>query len=586
VSILAQTLEKKLKKAFPKALVEASLDGRSILTLKGQCANWQQVVAIGHWAAKLPDTKNVVNEICPADIIVPKKDYSALRARGEALGVVAEVDVLIAGAGVCGCAVAREIAKYDLSVLVAEMGEDVAVGATKANNGNIHPGHAVKPGTLKAKLNIEGNRLYDAWADQLGFELQRCGAMGFITNPLLKPALKYSYRRARQNGVDGVELVNGKRACELEPGLAQNNFKGKIKAALWLPSMALVEPHKVTLALAENAVQNGVSFWLNTTVAAILTENGAVIGAVTSKGIIRANCVINCAGLYADDISAMAGDKSYTIHPRKGVIALLDKAVRPKYNSLCEHITFEDVKRAIKSPVTKGGGMCRTPEGNILMGPSAIEIPDKEDLSVTPEELKYAMGRGDETISYSNIIRYFAGNRPADYREDFIIEMSDVTDGFINVGAIQSPGLAAAPAIAQLVEKILTDHLEHKGKPALRKASWQPRRERQVEFRHLNRTEQDELIRRDPRYGRVICRCENITEGEIVDALRSPLPPASIDAVKRRTRAGMGRCQGGFCQPRVIELMAHELGKAWTDITLKGENTSVLLKQNREMAKH
>jgi glycerol-3-phosphate dehydrogenase len=582
VKNVARTIQEQLIRAFPGTRLQVEMDARGILTLRGACDTWQQVVAIGHRAAKLPGVSNVVNELTPAAVQVPKKNYSALRAQGEAQGLVAEVDVLIVGAGVCGCAVARELAKYNLSILVAEMGDDVAVGATKANNGNIHPGHAVKPGTLKAKLNVEGNRMYDAWAAELGFTLQRCGAMGFITNPLLKAALYYSYRRARKNGVDGVELVSGKRACELEPGLVLNGYQGKVKAALWLPSMALVEPHKVTVALAENAALNGVRFWLNTTVAAIQTADGAVSGAVTSRGIVRARYIINCAGLYADEISAMAGDKCYTIHPRKGVIALLDKAQKPIYESLCEYITFEDIKQALKNPETKGGGMCRTPEGNILMGPSAMEIPDKEDLSVTPEELKYAMSRGDKNITYSNIIRYFAGNRPADYKEDFVIAMSEVTDGFINVGAIQSPGLAAAPAIAQMVEKILIEDLEQKGNPLAQKTNWQPRRNREVEFRHLNREQQDELIRSDPRYGRVVCRCENITEGEILDALHSPVPPASIDAIKRRTRAGMGRCQGGFCQPRVIELMAREMGKEWTEITLKGEGTNILARQNRK----
>ena len=582
---MAKPIQEQLEKAFPGIRLQAEMDARGILTLKGECESWQQVVAVGHKAANLDGVRNVVNELSPVGIQVPKKDYSVLRTLGEAQGIVAVVDVLIVGAGISGCAIARELSKYNLSILVAEMGDDVAVGATKANNGNIHPGHAAKPGTLKARLNVEGNRMYDRWADELGFEFQRCGAMGFVTSLLLKPTLLYPYSQAKKNGVPGAEMVNGTRACELEPGLVRNGLGPKVKAALWLPTMGLVEPHKVAVALAENAAVNGVKFWLNTTVAGILTEGGTVLGTVTNKGSIRAKYVINCAGVYADEISAMAGDRCYTIHPRKGVIALLDKAVRPEYDSLCEEVTIAEVKRALQHSETKGGGMCRTPEGNILMGPSAIEIPDKEDLSATPDELKYAMGRGDKTISYGNIIRYFAGNRPADYTEDFVIGMSDVTDGFINVGAIQSPGLTAAPAVARMVEGILTEHAKRRGCPITKKADWQPRRKREVDFRHLSREQQDELIRHDPRYGRIVCRCETITEGEILDALHSPVPPASIDAIKRRTRAGMGRCQGGFCQPRVLELMAREFGQEWTEVTLKGEGTNVLTKQNREGAK-
>ena len=574
-------IKKTLQRAFPESRLSLQLDGRGILTLAGKCADWQQVVAVGHRAAALPGVKNVVNELRVPGLAVPKKNYGAMRSRGLKKGVVADVDLLIIGAGISGCAVARELAKYRLDILVVEMSDDIATGATKANNGNIHPGHAEKPGTLKARLNVEGNRLYTRWAEELDFTLQRCGAMGFITSTLLWPALLYGYHRAVKNDVDGVELVSGRRAVELEPGLERCGLAPQVKGAMWLPSMALVEPYQVAVALAENAADNGVRFRFNCTVADILTEAGAVTGAVTTEGIIRAGTIINCAGVHADEISAMAGDRCFTIHPRRGVIAILDKAQEPEFHRLCEHITLETVKQNLKKSHTKGGGMCYTPEKNILMGPSALEIADKEDLSTSAVELAYAMGRGDETIDYSKIIRFFAGNRPADYSEDFIIEMSPVTGGFINVSAIQSPGLAAAPAIAKKVEQIIAEAAAVSGTPLENNPQWNPIRRRRPEFRHLSRQEQDALIQQDPRYGRIICRCETITEGEIAEALRSPLPPASIDAIKRRTRAGMGRCQGGFCQPRVLELLARERGERWTEITLKGGASAILSRPNR-----
>lgn len=579
-----QKIRKALEKAFPEVLVELSADDRGILTLKGECESWQQLVKIGHKAAKQPGVANVVNAMMVKGLTIPRKDYSAARAKGEALGEVATADVVIVGAGISGCGIARELAKYNLRILVVEMSDDVATGATKANNGNIHPGHAAKPGTLKAKLNVEGNRMYTAWAEELGFELQRCGAMGFITNGWLRPVLRYAYNKAVKNGVDGVEIVSGSRARQLEPGLDRNGLGEKVKAALWLPSMGLVEPYKVAVALAENAAENGVEFWFNCTVADVLVEGREVQGVVTSRGIVKTKTVINCAGVFADEISAMAGDESYTIHPRKGVIAILDKNNQPEYDCLGEHITMETVKLTLSNTETKGGGMCRTPEWNTLMGPSATEGPDKEDLSATAKDLAYAMGRGDETIGYGDIIRFFAGNRPADYKEDFVIGMSPITKGFVNVGAIQSPGLAAAPAIARMVEGILMDAAQSNGTPLVKKDNWQPRRAREVEFRHLSREEQDALIQKDPSFGKIICRCESITEGEILQAMRSPVPPASVDAVKRRTRAGMGRCQGGFCQPRVLELMAKETRQSWLDITLKGNETNILLKNNRTAA--
>ncbi len=575
-------IKKALQKAFPKVELSVGLDDRGILTLYGECASWQQLVDIGHKAARLPGVENVVNELRVAGQRIPQKDYRPLRDAGRSRGLAADVDVLIIGAGITGCGIARELAKYKLDILVVEMSGDVATGATKANNGNIHPGHAEKPGTLKARLNVEGNRLYTRWAEELHFTLQRCGAMGFITSRWLWPALLYGYIKALKNGVEGVQLVGGRRAVELEPGLKRSAIG--VKGAMWLPTMALVEPYQVTVALAENAAENGVRFWFNCTAADILTEKGAAVGAVTTKGIVRSRIIINCAGVYADEISAMAGDKSFTIHPRKGVIAILDKARSPAYDCLCDHVTFETVRRTLQKSYTKGGGMCYTPEKNILMGPSASESPDKEDLSTSARELAYAMGRGDETIDYSDVIRYFAGNRPADYSEDFIIGMSPITAGFINVAAIQSPGLAAAPAIAGKVEQIVAAAAEERGEPLERDPGWEPLRLPQPEFRHLSLAEQEALIRKDPRYGRIICRCETITEGEILDALRSPVPPASIDAVKRRTRAGMGRCQGGFCQPRVLELLARERGISWTEVTLKGEGSRILLKSNRPRA--
>lgn len=575
-----QLISQTLREQFPDLTLDVSLDSHAIATLRGDCTSWAQLVAVGHAAAKIQGVKNVVTELTVNGAPPPQKDYTPLREAGLRTGVIDTADVVIIGAGISGCAIARALSKYKLSVLVLEQSEDVATGATRANNGNIHPGHAAKPGTLKAKLNVRGNRMYTQWAQELGFELQRCGAIGGVTDERLIPALQQAYQVAKLNGVDGVELVDGARAKELEPGFVRNN--DPVVAALWLPSMGLVEPYKVAVALAENAAQNGVRFRFHCAVADILRDGSGVTGVVTSQGLVHAKYVINCAGVYADDISAMAGDKSYTIHPRKGVIALLDNHRKPYYDSLAEVITLEDAARAKKNENTKGGGMCRTPEWHILMGPSATEIPDKEDHATTPGDLAYSMGLGTHyALPYGEIIRMFAGVRPADYAEDFIIEMSPVTDRFINVGGIQSPGLAAAPAVAELVEEILSAHLSAAGTPLVPDETFEPRREPPICFHQLSRAEQDALIQKDPRYGKIICRCETITEGEILDAIRSPIVPTTIDAIKRRTRAGMGRCQGGFCQPRVLELLARELGQDWVDIHLGDPGSQILLEGNR-----
>lgn len=377
-------------------------------------------------------------------------------------------------------------------------------------------------------------------------------------------------------------MVSHEEAVELDPkiGVELERLGKRAAAALWLPSMGVVEPYEVVVALAENAARNGVKFLLNCTVGEILRRDGQVEGVVTERGIIKASYVINCAGVYADEISEMAGDRCYTIHPRKGTIAILDKACPPLFRGMGGISTREEtVKKNVES---KGGGMCLTPEHNILLGPSATEVPDKEDVDTTPEDLAYAMSRNSNPyVGYGDIIRIFAGTRPADFKEDFIIEMSDRTHGFINVGAIQSPGLASAPAVAEMTVGILKEDWEKTLGPLAERPGYDPVEPPKTEFRHMSHEEQDELIRKDPRYGKVICRCEQITEGEILDAIHSRIVPASIDAVKRRTRAGMGRCQGGFCQPRVLELLARELGKEWVEITLKGKGSNVLVEENR-----
>ena len=580
------TLERRLKKQFPDAEINVTVDSRNILTLTGECSGWDELVKIGHTAAKDKKIKNVVNHMTVRGMEIPKKDYTLFKEQGERIGVADEADVVIIGAGVTGCGIARELSKYDLKIVLVEMSDDVATGATKSNNGNIHPGYAAKPGTLKAKLNVEGNRMYTDWANELHFDLKRVGAFGFVTNPLLGIALRAVYKVCKINGVP-AELVGRERAAEIEPGLIRNGLADKVQMGLWMPSMGIVEPYQVAIALAENAAVNGVKFVFDCTVADILRENGRVTGVCTNKGIIKTKYVINCAGVHADEISAMAGDECFTIHPRKGVIAILDKAKKPEYDTLCSYVDWDGLKLTIKNLIaeTKGGGMCYTPEGNILMGPSAQEVPDKDDKSTDAENLGYAMGRGDSTIQYKDVIRFFAGSRPADYKEDFFIEMSEITDGFINVAGIQSPGLASSPAIAKMVEGIVKDHAMKHGHMLRKKLHWNPVREEKPVFRRMSREEQDRLIKENPSYGKIICRCEKITEGEILDAIHSPVPPTSVDGIKRRTRAGMGRCQGGFCQPRVLEILAREQHREWTDICLKGEGSNILLADNRPGAK-
>lgn len=567
-----------LRKDFPRFALTAAIDSRAIVTLSGECDSWQTLVDVGHRIAKVEGVRNVVSDMTVKDLAIPRKDYSPYLAQAAEAGEYGTCDVAIIGAGVVGCGIARELARSNLDILVVEASDDVCTGASKANNGHIHPGHAAAPGTLKAKLNVRGNYLYTRWAEELGFEFQRCGSMAIITDERERPGLEKLLAVGIANGVPGIELVSGERAREIEPGIEREGIEAV--AALYMPSMGVVEPYQVVVALAENAAENGVRFLFNATVADVLRENGEVKGVVTSKGTIRARYVINCAGVYSDEISAMAGDRSHTIHPRRGTLVIMDKNVRPLY-SVNGSVYGNGYKKS-KNLESKGGGMCRTPEWNILLGPSAVENPDKENVDSTPEEMEYVMALNQNANAGGHsIIKIFAGARPADFKEDFWIEMSPVTHGFVNVGAIQSPGLASAPAIAEMVVGIVADDYAARGERLPLREGFIPIRRRRPEFRHLLREEQDKLIRDNPAYGRVICRCETITEGEILDAIRSPVRPGSVDAVKRRTRAGMGRCQGGFCQPRVLELLSRELGLDPAEVTLKGQGTNILLTDNR-----
>jgi len=572
---MLENLKKVASKAFPEIKMELSADNRNIVTVQGECLTWQQVVDVGHFLAKQEGVKNVVNEMTVKGMIIPKKDYSEAAAAGRAAGVIRKADVVIVGAGVCGCGIARTLSKYDLDIVVAEMSDDVCTGASKANNGNIHPGMSVKPGTLKAKLNVEGNAMYDQWAEELGFTLHRNGCLAVMTDEKLLEGSKLTMKVAEINGVPGGKILTPEEVIEIEPRVVNRGIN--IAGGAWFPTMGEVDSYEVVIALAENAAVNGVEFMFHTTVADVLTENGEVKGVVTNNGIIEAKYVINCAGVYADEISAMAGDKCFTIHARKGTLAILDKNAPPEFDPLTRLYTGNEVQNK-KNSESKGGGSCRTVEYNVLLGPSAEEVPDKEDNATCREGFDYAMAtNANRNAGLKDVIKVFCGVRPADYSEDFIIEMSPVTHGFINVGGIQSPGLASAPAIAKMVEGIV---LEDAG-TLNEKADYNPYREKKVEFRHLSREEQDELIQKDPRYGRIICRCEKITEGEILDAINSPIVPTTVDAIKRRTRAGMGRCQGGFCQPKVLEILARELGKEWTDIHLKDGNSRILFEGNR-----
>ncbi len=549
-----------------------------VVFLKGEVNEWQEVVDIGHEVAAVKGVRNIVNDITSKGITVKNEDNKELIQ--EALrSDVTECDVLIIGGGVSGCAIAHAFGKYDLKTIVLEKNSDIGTEATKANNGNIHPGLLAKYGTLKAKLNLKGNKMYTEWAKDLDFELQRPGSLVVfyeekhkkqfdMMRVLKRTGLGYFIKPAKQMmRTPGLKWLSAKEVKEMEP-----NIKGSPIGGFWMTTMGLVEPFEVVYALSENAIDNGVEFKMDTKVLAIQTE-GNIHKVITNNGIFKTKTIINAAGVYADKIAEMVDDKFYTIHARRGAIAILDKSRKGFINRPA------GIMKSGGNKNSKGGGASLTPEGNFLWGPTAKEVYDREDKSVEAADMEYILALGQsvtDEVKKNEIIQFFAGIRAADYREDFIIEKSRTVNGFIHVAGIQSPGLAAAPAVAEMVEKIYKK--DHRLKV---KENYIKTRKRTPIFRELSHEAQDKLIQQNPKYGRIICRCEMITEGEILDAIHAPIPATSLDAVKRRSRAGMGRCQSGFCGSKVLEIIARELDVPMTEVTLKGKDSKILERENR-----
>lgn len=476
-------------------------------------------------------------------------------------------DVIIIGCGVTGAACARALARYQLRVGVLEASNDVANGTTKANSAIVHAGYDPLPGTKMARLNVAGTAMFPALCRTLDVPYRNNGSLVLSLSEEDDGTLKTLYDRGRANGVPGLALLDRAQTLALEPNLAP-----ELRGALYAPSAGIVNPWELCYAMAESAVRNGVELHLSTPVTGL--ERGAEGWSVsTPKGRFTARYVVNCAGTRADQIAALAGDHSFVIQPAKGEYFLLDKSEGGRV----EHVIFQ-------CPSKLGKGVLVTPtvHGNLLVGPNAVPS-GPEDTSNSAAGLAYVRSaalRSVPNINFRDNIRNFAGVRANSDHEDFILEESAVAPGLIHAAGIRSPGLSAAPAIGEELLALLRQAgLETQEKPDFQDGR------RRIRFHELSAQEKNEMIARDPRWGRVICRCETVTEGEIVAALHSPIPPVSVNGVKRRVGAGMGRCQGGFCGPRVQEIIARELGLDPTQVLMDWEGTWVLCGETKGGAK-
>ncbi|MBR9941444.1 MAG: NAD(P)/FAD-dependent oxidoreductase [Lachnospiraceae bacterium] len=473
-------------------------------------------------------------------------------------------DVLIIGGGVTGSAIARELSRYDLKTALFEKGEDVCSGTSKANSGIAHAGFDAAPGSLKAKMNIRGSQMMEELSRKLDFPYKRNGSLVLCFDEKDRPRLEKLLQQGKENGVEGLEILEKKELLALEPALSE-----EVVCALHAPTGGIVCPFKLTIALAENAAVNGVEFHLNEGVKRV--QPGTVEGYTveTGKGTYETRIVVNAAGLYGDEIHNQVSGEKLHITPRKGEYCLMDK----KIGQLVSHTIFQ-------MPTAMGKGVLVTPtvHGNLMVGPTATDISDKEGVDTTAEGLDEVLKKAAlsvKSLPRGVTITSFAGLRAHEDHDDFILGEVKDAPGFFDAVGIESPGLTSAPAIGEWMAEKIVEKLR-KTQKVDEKKDFQETRKDIPNIASMDQAEAAALIAENPAYGTIICRCEKVTEGEIIDAIRRPLGARSLDGIKRRTRAGMGRCQAGFCSTKVMDILARELGIPLEEVTKAGGASRML----------
>ncbi len=481
-------------------------------------------------------------------------------------------DVAIIGAGVTGSAIARELSRYQVKACVIEREEDVCCGTSKANSAIVHAGFDAVPGSVKAMVNARGNAMMDQVAADLDVPFKRNGSLVVCTKDQDPKALEELLERGRQNGIEGLRIIDRDQLLQMEPNLADD-----VVCALFAPTGGIVCPFHLTMGYAENAAMNGVEFKLNTQVDQIIKDGDGFKLEVTDRAAGKAECieaktVVNAAGVYADVFNNMVSEHKLHIVARKGEYMLLDK-------SAGHHVS----STIFQLPSAMGKGVLVTPtiHGNLLVGPTAVDVENKEGVNTTLEGLGglgATAARSVKNVPLNQVITSFAGLRAHEDGDDFIIGEAEDCPGFYNAAGIESPGLSSAPAIGVMVAEMIGDKLSLEVNP-----DFNPIRRGILDPDTLSLEERNELIRKQPAYGNIICRCEMITEGEILDAIHRPLGARSLDGVKRRTRAGMGRCQSGFCSPRTMEILEREVPMSMYDITKNGIGSNFVVGVNKEI---
>ena len=477
---------------------------------------------------------------------------------------IKSADVVVIGGGIVGTAVLRELSKYDLKCILVEKEPDLAMGTTKANSAILHAGFDAPTGSLKAITNVRGNQLYHELEQVLDLDIKWTGSLVAATTDEEMETLQELLERGKANGVEGLKILSREEVLQKEKNLTS------VKGALWAPSAGVCWPFGAALAFARCAVQNGAEVMRDCRVLGFIKEDGRITGVETSKGVIKTKYVVNAAGVYADEIAKIAGDESFTITPRKGEYILFDKTA-------CSSLVFGVV---FPTPTKKSKGIlvCTTTHGNTFIGPNAQDMEDKDDHAVTAEGMNEIIASARKLIPdlpMGAAITEFSGLRAVSDTGDFIIGASAVA-GLYNAAGMQSPGLTAAPAVAEMLAEAIV-----KNSGAQAKADFKAELPKKHIFNRLNWDKQAELIKENSLYGRVICRCETITEAEIVEAIHESCGARTVDGVKRRTRAGMGRCQGGFCGPRVTQILARELNIPVPEVLKERADSHMFYEKNQ-----
>lgn len=474
-------------------------------------------------------------------------------------------DVAIIGAGITGVSIARELSRYHLRICVLEKEIDVAMGTTKANSAIVHAGFDAKPGTLKASLNAVGNSMFDHLSKELDFHFRRNGSLVLCFDEKDLDQLKLLMQQGEQNGVPDLKLLDKAAVLEMEPNLSDD-----IVAALYAPTGGIVCPYEMAIGMAENAYENGVEFFFQHEVLNIIKlDSGYEI--VTDKGSLRSKILINAAGVHSDKMNNLVSNNKLEVIPRRGEYCVFDKEVG----------SYVD-KTIFQLPTKLGKGVLVTPtvDGNLLVGPNAVDCKDKEDVATTRSGLEEILNKASlsvKQIPTHSIIASFTGLRARTDADDFLIEEVSDARGFINAAGIESPGLSCAPAIGILVRDMVIKALKPQAKQDFKYL-----RKGIPHFLEMNYEERQSLIAQNPAYGNIICRCETVTEGEILSAIHRPLGATTLDGIKRRTRAGSGRCQAGFCMTRVLDILSRELDIKRTEVTKFGRKSSLLVGKNKE----